>query len=71
VRTSWKIAMPPQTPSIQRKSTKSSRVAEQSVADAAAEEKARLWKIENREAIQGFNDYIEKNGLPLEKFRQF
>jgi antitoxin CcdA len=47
------------------------RVAEQSVADAAAEEKARLWKIENREAIQGFNDYIEKNGLPLEKFRQF
>jgi post-segregation antitoxin (ccd killing protein) len=70
VRISLKIAMPPQTPSTQPKSTKSSRVSEQSVADAA-EEKARLWKIENREAIQGFNDYIEKNGLPLEKFRQF
>ena len=48
-----------------------SRVAEQSIADAVAEEKARLWKIENREAIQSLNEYVEKHGLPLEEFRQF
>jgi peptidyl-prolyl cis-trans isomerase D len=40
-------------------------------ADAVAEEKARLWKIENREAIQSLNEYVEKHGLPLEKYRQF
>lgn len=48
-----------------------SRVAEASIASAVAEEKARLWKIENREAIESLNDYVEKNGLPLEKYRQF
>ncbi|WP_353644121.1 type II toxin-antitoxin system CcdA family antitoxin [Mesorhizobium sp. WSM2239] len=48
-----------------------SRVAEKSIADAVAEEKARLWKIENREAIQSLNEYVEKHGLPLEKYRQF
>lgn len=48
-----------------------SRVAEKSIADAVAEEKARLWKIENREAIQSLNEYVEKHGLPLEEFRQF
>ncbi len=48
-----------------------SRIAEESIAGAVAEEKARLWKIENREAIQSLNEYVEKNGLPLEKYRQF
>jgi antitoxin CcdA len=48
-----------------------SRIAENGIARAVAEEKARLWKIENREAIQSLNAYVEEYGLPLEEFRQF
>jgi antitoxin CcdA len=48
-----------------------SRVAEGSIAKAVTEEKTRLWKIENREAIEALNDYVERNGLPLTKYRQF
>jgi antitoxin CcdA len=48
-----------------------SRAAEAGIAEAVAAEKARLWKIENREAIQSLNAYIEENGLPLEELRQF
>jgi antitoxin CcdA len=48
-----------------------SRVAEESIAKAVAEEKARLWKIENREVIEAWNEYVERNGLPLAKHRQF
>jgi antitoxin CcdA len=35
---------------------------------AAREEK---WIKENWDAIQSFNDYVAKNGLPLAKYRQF
>ena len=48
-----------------------SRVAEQGIAQAVAEEKARLWKIENREALESWNKYVEEHGLPLAKYRQF
>lgn len=48
-----------------------SRAAEAGIAEAVAAEKTRLWKIENREAIQSLNAYVEENGLPLEEFRQF
>ena len=48
-----------------------SRVAEESIAKAVTEEKTRMWKIENREAIEALNDYVERNGLPLAKYRQF
>lgn len=48
-----------------------SRVAEEGIARAVAEEKARLWKIENREAIESMNEYVEKHGIPLAEFRQF
>ena len=48
-----------------------SRVAEESIARAVSEEKARLWKIENREKIEAWNEWVEKNGLPLAEFRQF
>lgn len=34
-------------------------------------EKARLWKIENAEAIESWNKYVEENGLPLAEFSQF
>jgi antitoxin CcdA len=29
------------------------------------------WQEENREAINGINAWVEKNGLPLAKYRQF
>lgn len=35
----------------------------------AAKEKA--WQDENREAIDSWNDWLAKNGLPLERYRQF
>ncbi|MEQ1952730.1 type II toxin-antitoxin system CcdA family antitoxin [Mesorhizobium sp. CN2-181] len=47
-----------------------SRVAEESIAKAVSEEKARLWKIENRDVIQSLNDYAEKQGLPLDEPQQ-
>jgi len=33
--------------------------------DAGAAEQARKWAEENAQAIACYNDYIEKNGLPL------
>ena len=48
-----------------------SRVAEQGIAEAVAEEKARLWKIENRAVLESLNDYVEEHGIPLQEHRQF
>ena len=48
-----------------------SRAAEAGIAEAVAAEKARLWKIENRAAIEAWNAYIDQHGIPLEEFRQF
>jgi antitoxin CcdA len=48
-----------------------SRAAEAGIAEAVAVEKARLWKIENRAAIESWNAYVEEYGIPLEEFRQF
>jgi antitoxin CcdA len=47
-----------------------SRAAEQGIAQAVAEETARLWRIENRDAIASLNDYVERHGVPLEQSRQ-
>ena len=48
-----------------------SRAAETGIAKAVSEERSRQWKAENREAIESLNDWVEKNGIPLEEFRQF
>ncbi|TPJ18582.1 post-segregation antitoxin CcdA [Mesorhizobium sp. B2-7-3] len=48
-----------------------SRAAEAGIAEAVAAEKARLWKLENRTTMDTWNDYIDKNGIPLEQYRQF
>ncbi len=48
-----------------------SRAAEDGIASAIKAEKERLWRIENAEAIRAENEYIEKHGLPLAKYRQF
>ena len=36
-----------------------------------ASEEGKRWLEENAEAIQSSNDWVEKNGLPLEKYRPF
>ncbi|MGK6314589.1 type II toxin-antitoxin system CcdA family antitoxin [Neorhizobium sp. DT-125] len=48
-----------------------SRAAEDGLARAIEAEKERLWRIENAEAMRAANDYVEKHGLPLARFRQF
>ena len=30
-----------------------------------------LWLIENHAALAAYNDWVAKNGLPLEMYRQF
>lgn len=46
-----------------------SQAAADGIARAVKAEKERLWKIENADAIKAENDYIEKHGLPLAKYR--
>ena len=48
-----------------------SRAAEESIEKAVSEEKSRRWLLENKEAIENWNEYVLKNGLPLAKYRQF
>ena len=44
---------------------------EASLRDAVRARKAATWLEENRAAIQSSNEWVEKHGLPLEKYRQF
>jgi antitoxin CcdA len=46
-----------------------SRAAEAGIAEAVAEERARLWKMENRAALQAWNDYFERHGAPCAGLR--
>lgn len=48
-----------------------SRAAEEGIAKAISAERTRRWKEENAEAIRGWNEWVRKNGLPLEKYRLF
>ena len=48
-----------------------SQAAEAGVAKAVAEKRAELWVKDNWEAIESSNAYVEKYGLPLEKYRMF
>ena len=45
--------------------------AESGIRNAILERKRALWLEENQDAISSSNDYVVKNGLPLEKFRNF
>ena len=47
------------------------QAAESGLAHAVAEKRAELWVEENAKAFDFWNDYIEKNGLPLEEYRSF
>jgi antitoxin CcdA len=48
-----------------------SRAAEKGIAEEIRKERERIWKLENAEAFRSSNEYVEKHGLPLAKFRQF
>ncbi|MBK6907313.1 MAG: type II toxin-antitoxin system CcdA family antitoxin [Rhodocyclaceae bacterium] len=48
-----------------------SQAAEAGVAKAIADKRAELWVEENAKAFDCWNTYVEKNGLPLAKYRNF
>ena len=48
-----------------------SQAAAAGVARAVAEKRAELWVAENRKAFDCWDEYVEKNGLPLGKYRSF
>lgn len=48
-----------------------SQAAEAGVAKAVAEKRAEIWQAENQKAFECWNAYVEKNGLPLAKYRGF
>jgi antitoxin CcdA len=47
------------------------RAAADGVRRAVEQEKSRRWFAENPDYFKSWNDWIEKNGLPLAKYRQF
>lgn len=48
-----------------------SGAAETGLRAAVAKARAEQWKRENAEAIASSNEWVEKNGLPLARYRQF
>lgn len=48
-----------------------SRAAEEGLASAVKKARADQWRRENADAIRSSNEWVEKNGLPLEKHRMF
>lgn len=48
-----------------------SRACERGLAEQIAEARDERWRRENAEAVASFNTYVERNGLPLARFRQF
>ncbi|NTJ41065.1 type II toxin-antitoxin system CcdA family antitoxin [Agrobacterium larrymoorei] len=50
-----------------------SRAVEEGISHAikAEAERERLWSLENAEAIWQSNEYVEKHGLPLARYRTF
>ncbi|MDQ4087879.1 MAG: type II toxin-antitoxin system CcdA family antitoxin [Pseudomonadota bacterium] len=48
-----------------------SKACEQGLEQQVAKSRAEVWLEENREAIDFWNEWVEKNGLPLARYRQF
>ena len=48
-----------------------SQACEKGLASEVKKAREDKWIEENWEAIQFWNDYVEKNGLPLAKYRMF
>ncbi|MGF9756184.1 type II toxin-antitoxin system CcdA family antitoxin [Microvirga sp. 0TCS3.31] len=48
-----------------------SQACESGLAHSVAEARRARWLDENREAIKAYNVMVERDGLPLDEFRQF
>ncbi|MBD1399414.1 type II toxin-antitoxin system CcdA family antitoxin [Pelovirga terrestris] len=48
-----------------------SQAAERGLERANAEKRSALWLEENCQAIESSNQYVERQGLPLAKYREF
>lgn len=48
-----------------------SRTCEDALRKEIAAERGRRWQEENQAGIAASNAYVEKHGLPLEKYRMF
>jgi antitoxin CcdA len=48
-----------------------SQAAEEGLAKAVSLKREERWIQENWDAIQSSNEYVERHGLPLAKFRMF
>ena len=48
-----------------------SQAAEAGVRRAVAEAKAEQWRRDNAEAVESSNRWVERNGLPLDRYRRF
>ncbi len=48
-----------------------SQACERGLAAEVAETRLQLWLQENRPAMDAWNEYVERNGLPLDAFHQF
>jgi len=48
-----------------------SRACERGLIETITETRAERWKRENAEAIASYNAYVERNGLPLARYRNF
>jgi antitoxin CcdA len=48
-----------------------SRACEQGLEMRIREARARQWREDNREAIDASNAFVDADGLPLSRFRQF
>jgi len=48
-----------------------SNAAEAGLRQAVASAKSARWKADNAQALDSSNDWVEKKGLPLERYRQF
>ena len=48
-----------------------SQACEAGLAAQVAEARAEEWRTANREAVEYWNAYVEKHGLPLARYRQF
>lgn len=48
-----------------------SRLAEAAIVEASKAEQNRLWRAENRAAIDAYAEEVARDGLPLAPFRAF
>jgi len=48
-----------------------SQAAESGLRQAVAQANSDVWKRENASALESSNQWVEENGLPLDKYRQF